>query len=134
VLPSCCEWSPWQGEQSGFFGSTFKEPCNAIIQHPINYEAVIHHPTLAGKEATPSSNKMVPSDDAARCVQDSVRGDNKQRKHQPLGTAATSSNDDDHGREAGCSSMGRITAATRGGRRLTRMPFDHFKRLLEEAC
>jgi hypothetical protein len=46
----------------------------------------------------------------------------------------TSSHDDDRNWEADNSTMGNVTAATCGGRRLTRTPSDHFNRLLEEAC
>jgi hypothetical protein len=112
----------------------FEELRNVVTQHPINYEAVMHRPTPASREVTLSSDKKASFDDAARCVQDSIRGGNKRCKKRPLGTTTTSSHDDDRGWEAGSSGMGCVTTATRGGRHLTRMPLDHFKRFLEEAC
>jgi hypothetical protein len=57
VLPSRCQWSPWQGKQSNFFGSTFEESRDVITQHPINYEAVMHRPAPVSWEVTSSSDK-----------------------------------------------------------------------------
>jgi hypothetical protein len=94
----------------------------------------MYHPTQESREVTPSSDKEAPSDDAARCIQEYVRGGNKRCKQCPLGTAATSSHDNDHDWEVGSCGMGHVTATTHGGRRLTRTPSDHFKRLLDEAC
>jgi hypothetical protein len=133
-MPSHCEWSPQQVEQSGLFASTFEELRDIITQHPINYKAVMHHQAPTSRKATSSSDKEVLSNDATCCIQDGVRGSNKRHKQCPLGTATASSHDYDYGWEAGSSGMGCVTTATRGGRRLTRMPSDHFKRLLDEAC
>jgi hypothetical protein len=71
-----------------------------VTQHPVNYIAVMHHPTPVTREATLSSDKEAPFDDAAHCVQDGVRGGNKRCKQRPLGIAATSSHDDNRGWEA----------------------------------
>jgi hypothetical protein len=57
----------------------------------------MHHPALVSREVTPSNDKEAPSDDAAHCVEDGIRGGNKRCKQRPLGTMATSSHDDDHG-------------------------------------
>jgi hypothetical protein len=96
VLPSHCEQSLWQGEQSNFFRSTFEEPCGVATQHTTHYEAATHHPTQASREATPSSDKEVPSDDATHHAQDGVRSGNEQCKQHPLGTATTTSHNEDH--------------------------------------
>jgi hypothetical protein len=86
------------------------------------------------RESTPSSDKEVSSDDAAHHAQDGVRSDNKRHKQHSIGAVTTASYDEDHGREAGCSGMGRISATTCSSRRSARTPTDYFKRLLEEAC
>jgi hypothetical protein len=85
----------------------------------------MHHPAPVSREATPSSYKEAPFNDAAHCTQGCVRGDNKRCKQHLLGTTTTSSHDDDRGWEAGSSGMGRVSAATHGGRPCTRMPSDH---------
>jgi hypothetical protein len=69
-----------------------------------------------------------------RRAQDSIKSSNKRRKQLPLGTATTTSRDEDHGWEPGSSGMGRISATAHSGRRSAWMPIDYFKRLLEEAC
>jgi hypothetical protein len=70
---------------------------STVTQHLVNYEAIMHHPALVSREVTPSNDKEAPSDDAAHCVEDGIRGGNKRCKQRPLGTMATSSHDDDHG-------------------------------------
>jgi hypothetical protein len=77
MLPSRCEKSPQQGEQSNFFGSTFKEPRGVATQHTTHYEVATHHPAQVSKEVTRSSDKEAPSGHAARCAQDGVRSGNK---------------------------------------------------------
>jgi hypothetical protein len=83
---------------------------------------------------TPISDKEASFDDAARRAQNGARSGNKQRKQRPVGTATTTSHDDDRGWEAGSSSMGHISATTCSGKRSARTTTDYFKMLLEEAC
>jgi hypothetical protein len=102
----------------------FEEPRDIITQHPINYEAVMHRPAPASREATPSNDKEAPFDDAAHCAQDCVRGGNKGHKQHHLGTMTTLSHDDDRGWEVGSSGMGRVSTATHGSSPLTRTHSD----------
>jgi hypothetical protein len=72
-----------QGEKSGFFRSTFEEPHDVVTQHLINYEAVMHRPASASREATLSSNKEAPSDNATRSRD---HGNVKPRRRLRLGS------------------------------------------------
>jgi ribosomal protein S27AE len=86
------------------------------------------------REATPSSDKEAPSNDAAHHVQDNVRCGNKQCSQCPLGVVTMASHDEASGWEAGSTGMGHISTTTRSSRHSARMPTDYIKRLLEEAC
>jgi hypothetical protein len=119
ALPSRYEQSSWQGRQSNFFESTFEEPRDVAT----HYEAAMHCPTQASREATPSSDKEASSNDAAHHTRDGIRSGNKWR---PLGTVTMASHDKDHSWEAGNSGMGRISATTRSGSHSTRTPTDYF--------
>jgi hypothetical protein len=94
----------------------------------------MHRPMQTSREVTPTNDKEAPSDDVTRCAQDGVKGGNKHRKQRPLRTMTRTSCHDDCGWEAGSSSMGHTSFATRSSRRMVRSPIEHFKRLLEKAC
>jgi hypothetical protein len=76
----------------------------------------------------------VPSNVTAHYSQVGVKGSNKWRKQRPLGSATMTSCDDGHDWEAGSSSVGYISTTMHSSRHLVRLPIDHFKGLLEEAC
>jgi hypothetical protein len=94
----------------------------------------MHRPMQTSREVTLTNDKEAPSDDVTRCAQDGVKGGNKHRKQRPLRTMTRTSCHDDCGWEAGSSSMGHTSFATRSSRRMVRSPIEHFKRLLEKAC
>jgi hypothetical protein len=67
----------------------FKEPHSISTQHTTSYKEVMHRPTQASKEATPTSDKETPSDVSAHYAQEVVKGSNKRHKHRSLGTTTT---------------------------------------------
>jgi hypothetical protein len=69
-----------KGGQSDFFGSKFKKPHGIANLHTTSYEAIMLHPTQASREVTPSSDKEAPSNIAAHCSQEGVKGSNKRCK------------------------------------------------------
>jgi hypothetical protein len=95
---------------------------------------VTHHPSEVIRMATPSNDKDAASDDVACRSQDSIRGSSKRRKQHHLGTTTTTSHDEDHGCEAGSSSMAHISATMHSDRRSAWIHTDYLKGLLEEAC
>jgi hypothetical protein len=111
-----------------------KEPRGIATQHTTSSEAVMLHPAEASRKATPSSDKEVPSDITAHCAQVAAKGGNKRCMQRPQGTTTTTSHDDGNDWEAGGSGVGRISTTARSDKRMGRLPMDHFKRLLEEAC
>jgi hypothetical protein len=94
----------------------------------------MHRLAQVSREVTPSNDKEALSDDASHHAQDGIRSGNKRRKQRPLGTATMASCNVDHGWEVGSSGMGRTSVTMCSGKHSARMPTDHFKRLLEEAC
>jgi hypothetical protein len=96
-------------------------------------------PIQLSGEVTLSSDREAPSDVAAHCAKEGVKGNNNRCRQCPPGTMTTTSRDGtshDDGRdwEAGGSDMGCFSTTVHSNRRLVRSPTDHFKRLLDEAC
>jgi hypothetical protein len=85
-------------------------------------------------EATPSSNKEAPSNVAAHCAQEGIKGGSMRRKQRYQGTTTMTIHDDSQYWEVGGSDVRRILIDTHNGKRPVRPPTDHFKRLPEEAC
>jgi hypothetical protein len=86
------------------------------------------------RKATPSSDREASFDVVVHCAQEGIKGGNKRRKQCLPGTMTMACRDNRHNWEAGSSGVRRISATTRGNKRPVRMPMDHIKRLLEEAC
>jgi hypothetical protein len=77
VLPDRRMQSPRQGGHNNFFRRMFEEPCDIATQHTTSYEVVILCPAQGSREATPNNDKEAPSDVAAHCAQEGVKGGNK---------------------------------------------------------
>jgi hypothetical protein len=96
-----------------------------------SYDAVMLCPTQGSKEATPRSDREMPSDIAAHVTQEGIKGSKKRHTQRLQGTMTTI---DGHDGEAGASGVRRTPTATRNDKRWVRLPMDHFKSLLKEAC
>jgi hypothetical protein len=133
VLPECHAQGPRQGGCGDSFKSTFKEPCDITTQRSTNYEAIMLSPMQGSREATPSNNKEAPSDIATHYAEEGVKGDSKRCKLRLEGTTTMTIRDDSHDWEVGGSGVRHMSIDARSGKHSSRVPIDHFKRLLEEA-
>jgi hypothetical protein len=119
--------SPRQGGHGNFFRNTFDVPCVITT----SYDAVKLCPAQGSREATPRSDRETPSDIAAHVTQEGIKGRKKRRKQCLQGTMTTI---DCHDGEVGAFGVRRTPTATRNDKHWVRLPMDHFKSLLEEAC
>jgi hypothetical protein len=81
---------------------------------------------------TPSSGTEAPLDVVVHRAKEGIKGGKKRRSQNPQ--ESTTDHDDDNDGEASGSSVRRISITVHIDKRQTRLPTDHFKRFLEEAC
>jgi hypothetical protein len=82
----------------------------------------------------PSNDKEALSDVAAHCTVEGITSGNNRRKQHLQGTTTMTSRNDGRNWDMGGSSTRHTTTAVHSDKRTVRLPTDHFKRLLEEAC
>jgi hypothetical protein len=103
-------------------------------QHATSYEVVAPHPSQRSREMTPNSGEGAPSGVATHSGREGTKGIKKRCKQRLQGAMTTTDNDDSNDGEASDSGMMCISTTARSDKREARLPTDHFKRLLEEAC
>jgi hypothetical protein len=125
---------PFQ-EPSNIFRYSTMELCSFATLYATGNEAAELCHALGRREATPSSSKESSSNViVVHDAKNGAKGSKKRHKQRPQWVTATADYDDGNDKKTGGSDLGHIATAARSSKHLTRLPTNHIKRLLEEAC
>jgi hypothetical protein len=126
--------NPRLGGHINIFRYNTKELRSVTTQDATNSESAKFHLPSESREATPRSDQEVPCDVAVQSAREGTKGGKRRRKQHSQGATTMTDYGNGNNKMVGGSDMGRITTTTHSDKRQARVPIDHFKRLLEQAC
>jgi hypothetical protein len=107
---------------------------SVTIQLAISDEAVALRPGPRSGGAAPGSNKKAPSNISVYGIEEGAKSVKKWHKQRLQGVTATTDSDGGNNEMAISPRAVSDAIATSGSKRQTRLPADHFERILREAC